>query len=123
MKFKALLLGLLLVSAPAFAAPVDGDWSGSLDSPNGPIMISYSFKADGKTLTGTTTGMDGAKIAIKDGKIDGNNISFTLDLDMQGTAMSFKYTGVVSAAADSIALATFFQDMPITFTVKKTAAK
>jgi hypothetical protein len=121
MKFKALLLGLLLVSAPAFAAPVDGDWSGSLDTPNGPVMISYTFKADGTTLTGTTTGMDGAKIAIKNGKIDGNNISFTLDLDMQGTAMSFKYTGVVSA--DSIALATSFQDMPINFTVKKTAAK
>lgn len=121
MKFKALLLGLLLVSAPAFAAPVDGDWSGSLDTPNGPVMVAYTFKADGTTLTGTTTGPDGAKVAIKDGKIDGNNISFTVDFDMQGTAMSFKYTGVISA--DGIALATDFQDMPMKFTVKKAAAK
>jgi hypothetical protein len=120
MKFKALLLGLLLVSVPAFAAPIDGDWSGSLDTPNGPVMVGYTFKADGTTLTGTTTGPDGAKIAIKNGKIDGNNITFTVDFDMQGTAMSFKYTGVVSA--DSIALATSFQDMPMTFTVKKTPA-
>jgi hypothetical protein len=121
MKFKALLLGLLLVSAPAFAAPVDGDWSGNLDTPNGPVAISYTFKADGATLTGTTLNPDGSKIVIKDGKIDGNNISFTLAFDMQGTAMSFKYTGVVSA--DSIALATDFQGMPITYTVKKTAPK
>jgi hypothetical protein len=121
MKFKTLLLGLLLVSAPAFAATVDGDWSGSLDTPNGPTVISYSFKADGTTLTGTTTGPDGAKVAIKDGKIDGNNITFTVDFDMQGTAMSFKYTGVVSA--DGIALATDFQGQAMKFTVKKTAAK
>ena len=120
MKFKALLLGLLLVSAPAFAAPVDGDWSGNLDTPNGPVTITFSFKADGTTLTGSTTNPDGSKVALKDGKIDGNNIAFTLAFDMQGTAMSFKYTGVLSA--DSIALATSFQDMPITFTVKKTPA-
>jgi hypothetical protein len=120
MKFKALLLGLLLVSAPAFAAPVDGDWSGSLDTPNGPVMVSYTFKADGTTLAGTTTGPDGSKVAIKDGKIDGNNITFTIDFDMQGTAMSFKYTGVVSA--DGIALATDFQGQAMNFTVKKTTA-
>ncbi len=72
MKFKALLLGLLLVSSvPAFADPVDGDWTGSLDTPNGPVMIAYTFKADGATLTGSTTGPDGMKIPIKDGKIDG----------------------------------------------------
>lgn len=118
-KLKGLLLGLLLVSAPAFAAGVDGDWSGSLDTPNGPVEVSYSFKADGATLTGSTTGPDGAKLPIKDGKVAGDNISFTVDVDMGGNAMTFKYTGVV--AADSIALTTDFQGQAIKFTVKKAA--
>ncbi len=114
---KGLLLAMLLVAAPAFAAGVDGDWTGSLDAGQGPIQISYTFKSDGAKLTGTTTGPDGSKVAIKDGKIDGANISFAVDFDMQGTAMTFKYTGVVSA--DSIALASEFQGMPFNITVKK----
>jgi hypothetical protein len=120
-RLKGLLLALLLMSAPAFAAGVDGDWTGSFDSPNGPVAINYTFKANGATLTGTTTGPDGAKLAIKDGKIDGANISFAVDLDMGGTAMTLKYTGVV--AADSIALTLDFQGQPVNITVKKATAK
>ena len=120
-RLKGLLLALLLISAPAFAANVDGDWSGSFDSPNGPVAISYTFKADGAKLTGTTTGPDGAKVAIKDGKIDGANISFAVDVDMGGNAMTLKYTGVV--AADSIALTLDFQGQPVNITVKKATAK
>jgi hypothetical protein len=120
-KLRGLLLALLLVSAPAFAANVDGDWLGSFDSPNGPVAISYTFKADGATLTGTTTGPDGAKLPIKDGKVDGTNISFAVDLDMGGTAMTLKYTGVV--AADSIALTLDFQGQPVNITIKKAPAK
>jgi|SRR5665213_3075053 hypothetical protein len=118
---KGLLLTLLLVSAPAFAANVDGDWSGAFDSENGPVQISYTFKSDGANLTGTTTGPDGAKLAIKDGKVDGANISFAVDVDFGGTAMTLKYTGVV--AADSIALTLDFQGMPVNITVKRPAAK
>jgi hypothetical protein len=124
MKLKALLLGLLgslLMAVPAFAAGVDGNWSGSLDSPNGPVQIDYVFKSDGTKLTGTTTGPDGTKLAIKDGKIDGNNISFAVDVDFGGSPTTIKYTGVV--AADSIALTMDFQGMPVNITVKKAAAK
>lgn len=116
-KLKGLLLALLLVAAPAFAAGIDGDWSGSLDAGQGPITVGFSFKTDGAKLTGTTTGPDGMKIPIKDGKVDGANISFAVDIDMGGNAMTFKYTGVVSG--DSIALTSEFQGMPFNITVKK----
>jgi hypothetical protein len=118
-KLKALLLGMLLFATPAFAAGVDGDWSGSLDTPNGPVQIGYSFKSDGTTLTGTTTGPDGSKIPIKDGKIDGDKITFAVDFDLGGTPTTFKYAGMVSA--DSIALSSDFQGQSFNFTVKKTA--
>ena len=119
--FKGLLLTLALLTAPAFAANVDGDWTGPIDSPNGPVQMNYSFKADGTKLTGTTTGPDGNKLVIKDGKIDGAKISFAVDVDFGGTAMTLKYTGVV--AADSVALTLDFQGQPVNITVKKVAAK
>jgi hypothetical protein len=118
---KALVLALLLASAPAFAANVDGDWSGPIDSPDGPVQMNYAFKADGATLTGTTTGPDGVKLTIKDGKVVGANISFAVDVDFGGTAMTLKYTGVV--AADSIALTMDFQGQPVKITVKRAPAK
>jgi hypothetical protein len=120
-RITGLLLALLLISAPAFAANVDGDWAGSFDTDNGPVPITYTFKSDGAKLTGTTTGPDSAKLAIKDGKVDGANISFAVDVDFGGTAMTLKYTGVV--AADSIALTLDFQGMPVNITVKRPAAK
>jgi hypothetical protein len=120
-KLKGFLLALLLASAPAFAATVDGDWSGSIDSPNGPVQMNYTFKADGAKLTGSTTGPDGMKLVIKDGKVDGANISFAVDVDFGGNAMTLKYTGVI--AADSIALTLDFQGQPVSVLVKKVAAK
>jgi hypothetical protein len=120
-KLTGLLLGLMLFAAPAFAAGIDGDWAGPIDSPNGPVTINYTFKADGAKLTGTTTGPDGAKIALKDGKIDGAKILFSVDVDFGGTPTTLKYTGVV--AADSIALVLDFQGMPVNITAKRVAAK
>ncbi len=118
---KGLLLGLLLIAAPAFAAGLDGDWAGAMDSPNGPVTISYTFKAEGAKLTGTTTGPDGSKLALKDGKVDGANISFAVDVDFGGTPTTLKYSGVV--AADSIVLTLDFQGTPVNITVKRVPAK
>ncbi len=62
------MLALVFVGRPAGAADVDGKWSGSLDSPNGPVQMGFTFKADGATLSGTSTGPDGAEVAIKSGR-------------------------------------------------------
>ncbi len=83
----------MLVAGMAFAADIDGKWEGEVPGMGGgdPMKISYTFKADGNTLTGNTKGMDGNDLAIKDGKIDGNNFSFSLDFGM-GQPMKFKGT-------------------------------
>jgi hypothetical protein len=111
------MLALVLVAAPARAADVDGKWSGSLDSPMGPVQMGFTFKADGATLGGTSTAPDGAEVAIKNGKIEGNKISFVVSIDFGGMAFDLSYTGVVSA--DNIQLTLDFMGMPMPFTVKK----
>lgn len=117
MRTLALALALLLTSAVAFAGDLDGKWAGTLTTDQGPFEVNYVFKTDGATLTGTTTGPDGSAVAIKNGKVNGDKISFDLAFDMQGTAMNFSYTGVVSGK--EIKLHTEFMGMPFDFTVKK----
>ena len=97
MKRFAMVITLLLVAGFAFGADVDGKWTTELAGPDGtPMKLGYTFKADGATLTGTTTGPDGKEMAIKDGKIDGNKISFAVAIDMGGQEMKLEYKGVVS---------------------------
>ena len=117
MKMRALLLGLVLVSTPAFAADIDGKWTGSLDTPNGPVQVNYTFKADGATLTGSTSAPDGSPVPIKDGKIDGKKLSFSLTLDFGAGPTTFLYTGEVSAT--ELKLHSEFMNMPLDFTLKK----
>lgn len=87
---------LLALSGTAFAADVDGTWVGTWESPGGAVVLSYTFKADGSVLTGSSAGPDGNAIPIKDGKIDGDKISFVIEVDFGGGPTPIPYTGVVS---------------------------
>ena len=86
----------VLLAVSAFAADVDGKWTGTVSTPNGDFPQAFTFKADGAKLTGSMTGMDGMDIAIKDGKVDGANISFNVTLDFGGMPFMLSYKGVVS---------------------------
>ena len=119
MKMYALAFALLLISAPAFAADVDGKWSGALATPNGDVNVGFEFKADGATLTGSTTGPDGAQTAIKNGKIDGNKISFVVTVAFGDMSFDITYAGVVSPT--EIKMTLDFGGMPFEFVVKKAA--
>mgnify|MGYP003693735423 CR=1 FL=1 len=54
---------------------------------------------------------------IKNGKIDGDKISFTVDLDFGGMPFTLAYAGVVMS--DQIKLMIDFMGMPIDLVVKK----
>jgi hypothetical protein len=98
MKLRTLLTlvaALALFTVSAFAAGIDGKWTASMDTPNGPRTTTFTFKADGDKLTGTMTGRNG-EAPIEDGKIDGNNISFVRTMERNGEKMQMKYTGTLS---------------------------
>ena len=111
------MLAITFAAAPARAADVDGKWAGSIDTPMGAFPVGFTFKADGATLTGTQTGMDGMEIPIKNGKIDGNKITFLVSLDFGGMPFDLNYTGQVSPT--EIKMTAEVAGMPFEFVVKK----
>ena len=110
-------LALALLATPAFAHDADGKWEGMIDTPMGAIPVGFTFKTDGAALTGTSLGPDGGAIPIKNGKVDGAKISFSVDLDFGGMAITLAYVG--TASPDKIAFSGDFMGMPFEFTVTK----
>ena len=117
MTFRRVIAVFVLMAASCLAADVDGKWTGTMSTPNGDIPGTFQFKADGATLTGSTSGRDGASIAIANGKADGNNMSFTMTVDFGGMPLTLSYKGVV--ADGQIKFAIDIMGMPFELTMKK----
>src|SRR6516165_6011876 len=98
MRIVVSVLVLMVMCVTAYAADVDGTWTGTVQGPMGDFPVSFTFKADGTKLTGTTLGFDGMPVPIQDGKIDGNTITFTVTFDFGGMPFMRSYKGVVSGA-------------------------
>jgi hypothetical protein len=92
MKYFSLIAGVLLLAGFAFGADIDGKWAGEIVGQN--MQIAFTFKAEGTTLTGVHI-VNGQETPIKDGKIDGNNISFTVTLDLGGES-KIPHKGTIS---------------------------
>jgi hypothetical protein len=93
MKYLTFSLGILLLAGFAFAADIDGKWAGEIVGQN--MQIAFTFKADGTTLTGVHV-VNGQETPIKDGKIEGNNLSFNVTLDLGGQETKIPHKGVLS---------------------------
>jgi hypothetical protein len=80
----------------AYGADITGDWKGTADFGNGPIERSFTFKVDGKKLTGETSSQMMGKSVIEEGVIDGNDVSFAIVGKIQGNEMKLHYKGTVN---------------------------
>ena len=116
MRLPKFVLGFLLLAVSALAADIDGKWAGTISTPNGDFPQSFTFKADGAMLTGSLEFMPGMAIPIAEGKVDGNNISFSVTIDV-GMPLKLTYTGVVSGNEMKVKGAA--AGMPFEFVLKK----
>ncbi len=116
MRLSRFVIALVLLAVSAFAADVDGKWTGTISTPNGDFPQTFTFKAEGAKLTGSLEFMPGMAIPITDGKVDGNNISFTVNLDF-GMPFVLTYTGVVSG--NELKVKGEAGGMPFEFVLKK----
>jgi hypothetical protein len=98
----ALLAGitalLVVIATPITAAAADnakvaGDWSLTVETPNGTGSPTVTFKQDGGNLTGTYKGRSGES-ELK-GTVTGNDIKWSVTIHPQGQDLVIEYSGTV----------------------------
>jgi hypothetical protein len=90
------LAGLLLVLATLlYSADATGKWKGSIDAGGETHDLTFDLKASGDTLTGAIGGMMAQPSEIKDGKIQGDTISFWAMGEYQGQPIKLVFKGQV----------------------------
>ena len=95
MKRKILWLAvtLLTFALALWSADVSGKWTAQVPGRNGNMReVTFTLTASGDTVTGTMSGRNG-DIPIADGKIDGDNISFSVTQDFGGNTVKQTFTG------------------------------
>jgi hypothetical protein len=87
-------LAALFFGVEARAADVTGTWTWSFTPQNGDkVEITLKLKQDGEKLTGTITRQGGQESEIKDGKVQGSDVSFNVVREINGESRTIKYTG------------------------------
>ncbi len=99
----ALMMAVGTLTAYA-ATDVTGTWTTEMKAPDGSggVQITFTFKQDGATLTGTVQGAQGDPLPISEGKVDGDKISFKVMFN--GMTITHDGTFVARAEGDTIKL-------------------
>ncbi len=123
MKRKLFITAALLWApfAVAFAAFADlnGNWAGTLAAPDGnEYPLNYTFKTDNGILTGTSQSPQGT-VAITEGKISGDSLSFAIDVN----GVKVLNTGKYFSVGDSISLNVDYQGFKMHSTLKRAVEK
>lgn len=98
----------------ALAADVTGKWVGSVDTPNGPLELTFEFKAEGETLTGNVTSAMGPQ-ALANGKVAGDVLTF--EVAFEGGTIT--HEAKVNAVGDEIAIKATGDFGTVEYVVKK----
>ena len=100
MKTRIAFLSICLVMmafAVAWAADVNGKWTAQVPGGrDGQLQdTTFTFKVEGDKLTGTVSGRQG-DTPIADGKISGDDLSFTVTRERQGNTIKQVFKGKVA---------------------------
>jgi alpha-N-arabinofuranosidase len=104
-KIPAILLALVALPLSLFAADFTGTWKSEFDSQIGKQNYVFTLKQDGTKLTGKANSEAGdqkREAELKEGKVDGDTISFVEMLNIQDNEIRIVYTGKLSPDANEI---------------------
>jgi len=100
-----LLLALAALPLSVLATDVTGTWKTEFDSQIGLQKYTYTLKQDGTNLTGKANSEvndQKRETELKEGKVEGEKISFVEMLNFQGNDIRIHYTGKLTTTANEI---------------------
>ena len=68
------VLFIMVLAVVASAADITGNWKADLETPQGKVQVSYTFKQTGEALTGTWQAAKSPTVDITDGKVDRKSV-------------------------------------------------
>ena len=83
-----------LLARTLAAVDITGKWTADFDTQIGVQKYTYTFQVKGSELTGTAASELGTTV-IKNGKVDGETVSFVEPLDFMGMLLEISYTGKI----------------------------
>jgi len=89
----AMMMTMPSANAQAVKVNVTGKWLFNVETGAGSGTPTMTFTQDGEKLTGKYNGQFGD--ADLTGTVKGQDIAFSFNVDAQGTALTFKYTGTI----------------------------
>jgi hypothetical protein len=92
---KCLLALMAVFALTASAADISGNWKATAEGPNGTMERTFVFKVDGTKLTGETTSSFLGKSVIENGKVEGDDVSFTIKAKFEDNEMTLNYKGKI----------------------------
>lgn len=98
---KTILLGLVLASIQlsTWGASVTGSWKAEFDTQRGLQKYTFNLKQEGSSVTGkATVEREGEKreAELKEGKVEGDTVTFVEPLQIQDNEIRITYTGKIS---------------------------
>ena len=79
---------------------IDGNWSVTINTPMGAQNATLTLKTNGAELSGALDSSQG-RAEIKEGKADGNNVSWKAEINGPAGQISLTFTGTVDGDAIS----------------------
>ena len=78
----------LFCSTFLFASGIEGKWTTTIETDNGPFTFYAEYSVKGETITGTLSS-DMGSVEISNGKVNGDEFEYTFELDYN----TIKHTG------------------------------
>jgi enterochelin esterase-like enzyme len=100
MKIPIILLAITACSLSAFAADVTGTWKADFETQRGVQKYAFALKQDGTNVTGKAsvdTNGEKREADLKEGKVQGDTLTFVELLTIQDNEVRVTFTGKLSA--------------------------
>ena len=124
-KFSRYFLALAWVFALSggllFAGDPGGDWKASVDVNGNDVPLTFHLKVKDTNVTGAIEGMPTTPADIQNGKLEGDNITFTAVTDYEGNSVKLIYKGKIDGDQIKFSVGTYDGSWGVEFVAKRSS--